>query len=118
MYPSIEAQGSKVHVVWAEYRDGNYEIYYKRNPTGNSGVEESTSSAPISHFPFSICPNPFVSFSSVPGHERDRFALYDISGRRVGVYKGDRIGDGLRAGVYFVRAEGGGAKPVRVVKVR
>jgi len=118
MYPSIEAQGSKVHVVWAEYQDGNYEIYYKRNPTGNSGVEESTSSAPISHFPFSICPNPFVSFSSVPGHERDRFALYDISGRRVGTYRGDRIGEGLRAGVYFVRALEGKAGPVRIVKVR
>jgi subtilisin family serine protease len=62
-------------------------------------------------------PNPFTSFTSVPGHSSDRFALYDISGRRVGVYKGDRIGEGLVPGVYFVRAEGKG-KPVRVVKVR
>ena len=42
---------------------------------------------------------------------------YDISGRRVGVYKGDRIGEGLRAGVYFVRAEKGDGKPVRIVKL-
>jgi hypothetical protein len=63
-------------------------------------------------------PNPFVSYATLPGHEADRFALYDISGRRVGVYKGDRIGEGLRAGVYFVRAESGKGKPVRVVKVR
>jgi hypothetical protein len=54
----------------------------------------------------------------VPGHSSDRFFLYDVSGRRVGTYKGDRIGEGLRAGVYFIRAESGDGKPVRVVKVR
>jgi len=67
---------------------------------------------------YSSVPNPFTSFATVPGHSADRFALYDISGRRVGVFKGDRIGEGLRAGVYFLRAESGGGKPVRVVKVR
>jgi len=36
----------------------------------------------------------------------------------VGVYKGDRVGEGLSAGVYFLRAEGGDAKSMRVVKVR
>ena len=34
-YPSISVSGSVVHVVWYDKRDGNYEIYYKRNPTGN-----------------------------------------------------------------------------------
>ncbi|MCX6162600.1 MAG: exo-alpha-sialidase, partial [Ignavibacteriae bacterium] len=34
-YPSIAVSGSVVHVVWTDNRDGNYEIYYKRNPTGN-----------------------------------------------------------------------------------
>jgi hypothetical protein len=65
-----------------------------------------------------IRPNPFTSFAIVPGHEAERFALYDISGRKVGTYKGDRIGEGLSAGVYFLRPEGGDAKPLRVVKVR
>jgi hypothetical protein len=46
------------------------------------------------------------------------FALYDISGRRVGTYRGDRIGEGLRAGVYFVRALEGKAGLARIVKVR
>jgi hypothetical protein len=36
----------------------------------------------------------------------------------VGVYKGDRIGEGLSAGVYFLRPEGKDDKPLRVVKVR
>ncbi len=27
--------GTKVHVVWMDERDGNWEIYYKQDPTGN-----------------------------------------------------------------------------------
>jgi len=33
--PSISVSGSSVYVVWNEGRDVNWEIYYKRNPTGN-----------------------------------------------------------------------------------
>jgi hypothetical protein len=33
--PSVAVCGSHVHVVWHDNRDGNWEIYYKRNPTGN-----------------------------------------------------------------------------------
>ena len=65
-----------------------------------------------------VFPNPFISFASVPNYEAELFTLYDVSGRRVGTYKGDRIGEGLRAGVYFIRAESGKAKPVRIVKLR
>jgi hypothetical protein len=63
-------------------------------------------------------PNPFSSFATLPGHEAERFSLNDISGRKVGVYKGDRIGSGLSAGVYFLKPAGQDAKPIRIVKVR
>jgi len=63
-------------------------------------------------------PNPFTFFATLPGHEAERFALYDVSGRRVGVYRGDRIGEGLRAGVYFIQALEGKAGLARIVKVR
>jgi hypothetical protein len=33
--PSVAVSGSVVHVVWSDTRDGNWEIYYKRDPTGN-----------------------------------------------------------------------------------
>jgi len=65
-----------------------------------------------------VSPNPFTSFTLVPGRESERFALYDISGRRVGTYRGDRIGEGLAPGVYFIRSSGQNGKPLRVVKVR
>jgi hypothetical protein len=84
-----------------------------------SGVaEEAEVRAQKQGFNITPVPNPFSSFATVPGHSSERFALYDISGRRVGTYKGERIGEGLRAGVYFVRAEKGDQKPVRVVKLR
>lgn len=31
---SMSVNGSVVHVVWMDYRDGNHEIYYKRSPDG------------------------------------------------------------------------------------
>ena len=34
-YSSVAVSGSAVHVVWYDFRDGNNEIYYKRDPTGN-----------------------------------------------------------------------------------
>lgn len=63
-------------------------------------------------------PNPFVSFTTLPGHETERFMLYDLSGRKVGIYPGCRIGHDLGPGVYFLKKEGEDEKPVRVIKVR
>jgi photosystem II stability/assembly factor-like uncharacterized protein len=69
-----------------------------------------------------IRPNPFVSFATIPGQEGKRFEMYDVPGRRVGVYQGDRVGLDLGAGVYFVRPECGMRNAecgmTRVVKVR
>jgi hypothetical protein len=65
-----------------------------------------------------IIPNPFVSCAKIPGHARERFEMYDITGRKVGTYKGDRIGWNLGPGVYFVRWMDEGTAPVRIVKVR
>jgi len=87
---------------------------------GGSGVWEEPAPSRLTSYSsrLTATPNPFSSFATLPGHSSDRFTLYDVSGRRVGTYRGDRIGEGLRAGVYFVRAEGKDAKPVRIVKIR
>jgi len=95
-----------------------WQIYLiKTDANGNVGVEVSPShQSRVTGY--GVFPNPFTSFASVPGHSSERFALYDISGRKIGTYKGDRIGEGLAAGVYFLKPEGREGKPVRVVKVR
>ncbi|MCX6841997.1 MAG: T9SS type A sorting domain-containing protein [candidate division WOR-3 bacterium] len=38
-YPSVAVGGNAVHVVWTDTRDGNYEIYFKRDPTGNAVID-------------------------------------------------------------------------------
>jgi len=63
-------------------------------------------------------PNPFTSFATIPGHEAERFSLYDVSGRKVGTCRGDRVGEGLAPGVYFLRSSDNKDKPLRIVKVR
>jgi hypothetical protein len=118
--PFLALSGGMVHVVWIDDRDGNSEIYYKRNPTGNIGVGESSGGFyPLtSNLSFSVVPNPFTSFATIPGQEGKRFEMFDVTGRKVGVYKGDRIGEGLSAGVYFLKPEGKDFKPLRIVKLR
>jgi hypothetical protein len=53
-YPSVSVSGSTVHVTWADLRDNNTEIYYKRST--DAGVTWSpdarfTNSAAVSQFP-------------------------------------------------------------------
>ncbi len=63
-------------------------------------------------------PNPFDKFTCVRGQEGNTFALYDLTGRLKGLYKGHRIGADAAPGIYFLKPEGKGVTPVRVVKVR
>jgi hypothetical protein len=96
-----------------DFSDGPFRI------RPGTGVEVSSPVSPLtSHLPYRVAPNPFVSFATLPGHEKEQFALYNVSGRKVGIYKGDRIGSGLSAGIYFLKPEGQDAKPLRIVKLR
>ena len=38
--PSIAVSGSDVHVVWLDFRESNYSIYYKRSSDGGSSWEQ------------------------------------------------------------------------------
>lgn len=35
-HPSLSLSGQVLHIVWSDYRDGNYEIYYKRSTDGGT----------------------------------------------------------------------------------
>ncbi|MEW6607257.1 MAG: sialidase family protein [bacterium] len=35
-YPAITSNANGIHIVWVDYRDGNYEIYYKRSQDGGN----------------------------------------------------------------------------------
>jgi len=97
----------------------------KTDANGNVGVEEARNAEfGMRNAELRITPNPFTSFATLPGHETERFALYDIAGRKVGTYKGERIGMDLRPGVYFIRSLEREAGPRsegrlgRIVKIR
>ena len=102
------------------WTSGNrYQIYLiKTDANGSSGVETAEVRGQGLGIRATAKPNPFTSFATLPGHEAERFTLYDVSGRRVGTYKGDRIGEGLGAGVYFIRSSDSKDRPLRIVKVR
>jgi len=97
-----------------------YQVYLiKTDANGSSGVEENAEGrGQRLEVKITAIPNPFVSFTTMPGHSSDRFALYDVSGRRVGTYKGDRIGENLPPGVYFLKDHFQNDPPVRIVKVK
>ena len=105
-----------------------YQVYLiKTDANGSSGVEETAGGRGVRDQGLGIRvtarPNPFASFATIPGHEAERFSLYDVSGRKVGTYKGDRVGEGLAPGVYFLKYQEmlkqvQHDEIVRIVKVR
>jgi hypothetical protein len=62
-YPSIAVSGSIVHIVWEDYSDGNWEIYYKRSSDGgiNWGSDTRlTDNIAYSNFPRIAVSGPIV----------------------------------------------------------
>ncbi|TES94445.1 MAG: T9SS type A sorting domain-containing protein [Candidatus Cloacimonadota bacterium] len=125
-YSTIAVSGSKVHVVWEDDRDGNLEIYYKRNPTGNIGVKESflTKITELEQS-LKVYPNPFttkisIKCSGIGEKQKVTLEIYDVSGRLIKsvplTTNHLSLGADLLPGIYFLKADG---KYVRkVVKVR
>jgi hypothetical protein len=101
---------------------GSYDVYLiKTDANGIVAVEEpSTPQLPNPQTALRVQPNPFSSFAVVPGHESERFILSDISGRKVAICNGNRIGEGLPPGVYFLSSiasvDAHSVRPVRIVK--
>lgn len=125
--PSVAVAGTNVHVVWQDDRDGDWEIYYKRNPTGNPGIEESFSVVPGINGYLKVYPNPFRNRLDIKwqmdnaGRNTKDFSLkiYDVSGRLLRQFDYPRIrlsdritwdgkdknGRELPNGVYLIRLE-------------
>ncbi|MEO0085194.1 MAG: M28 family peptidase [candidate division WOR-3 bacterium] len=82
-------------------------------------LEELTQVTGRADMTLAVRPNPFVGYAVVPGRERERFALLDVSGRQVADCLGGRVGQTLPAGVYYLRPDGGSFhQTIRLVKLR
>jgi hypothetical protein len=114
--PSVAISDTILHVVWRDERDGNYEIYYKRNTNANiSAVEDDHSNIPR-HFSLEQnYPNPFnpstVISYQLPIGGNVTLKVFDILGNEIetlvneekpsGNYEVTWYAGKLPSGVYF-----------------
>jgi hypothetical protein len=98
---------------------GSNDVYLiKTDANGSVGVEAPRSDRQVVAGRLKATPNPFTSFATIPGHEAERFDVYDISGKMVGIFRGDRVGEGLSPAVYFIRLDDRHGGATGIVKVR
>ncbi len=118
-FPSVAVSGQVVHVIWQDYRDENYEIYYKRDPTGNPpiGIININSEIPNEFSLSQNYPNPFnptTRFKIQIAKSSDtKVTIYDVLGREVetlvnqqlkpGTYEVDWSADKIASGVYYYK---------------
>jgi hypothetical protein len=115
-HPSIAVFEDWVHVVWTDERDGNSEIYYMSDPSGNSDCGSSTLRILI-HSGKAV-PNPFKQYTRIPGMEHDAFRIYDAAGSYVRTCVGNYVGSDLPVGVYMIVTEKTYVMPIKIIKMR
>ena len=127
-FPCVAVSGTIVHVVWEDTRDADYEIYYKRDPTGNPNkIENVSTEIPSAYSLSQNYPNPFnpttnIKFSII-NSGNVKLVVFDIMGREVqtlvneslqsGTYEATFDGSMLNSGVYFYHLTAGDFKAVK-----
>jgi len=117
-HPSVSVSGQVVHVVWSDYRDGNAEIYYKRDPTGNVLEIININSEIPNQFSLSQnYPNPFNPTTKIkftlPKSSFVKLVVYDAIGKEIetlvnkqlnaGTYETEWNSGKFSSGVYFYK---------------
>jgi hypothetical protein len=115
-HPCVAVSGSAVQVIWEDYRDGNWEIYYKRDPTGSPfGIKNISSDIPKEFSLSQNYPNPFNPSTNIkfnlPKNNYVTLKIYDDLGREIatlvneqlkaGTYQVDWDGSSYASGVYY-----------------
>ncbi len=121
---AISVSSLSTHVLWTDTRHGstNHEIYYKRNPTGNTLGTITQDSETAKTFSLSQnYPNPFnpstkISWQS-PADGWQTLKVYDVLGNEVvtlvngyiltGSYEVEFNAPQLASGIYFYKLETG-----------
>ncbi|MBE2219329.1 MAG: T9SS type A sorting domain-containing protein [Ignavibacteria bacterium] len=122
--PSVAASGTIVHVIWEDTRDGDYEIYYKLDPTGNPVSINNISSEIPDEFSLSQnYPNPFNPMTNIKfdvpatpqssGKENVILKIYNVLGKEIttlvdkelspGTYEVNFDGTNYPSGIYYCR---------------
>ena len=116
--PSMSISDTVIHIVWCDYRDGNWEIYYKRNPNSNLvGSMSSNLNVPEEYFLLQNYPNPFNPSTTIRFDLNKSYnvklIIFDIQGKEIatlvneklnpGIYKVDWNASAYPSGVYFYK---------------
>lgn len=119
---SVTVSGSVVHVVWKDLRDGNWEIYYKRDPTGNiNGITNINSQIQKEFSILQNYPNPFNKSTVIhwesPVGCWQTLKVYDIYGKEIfklvdeyrpaGEQQAEFSGISYPDGIYFYQLKAG-----------
>jgi len=114
--PSVAVSVSAVHVVWMDARNGNWEIYCKRDPAGNpTGVDITNVETPVEFKLHQNFPNPFNPTTTIryglPASSHVVIKLYSVIGEEVATLVNETQEAGfksvvvdankLASGVYF-----------------
>ncbi|MGV8019166.1 MAG: T9SS type A sorting domain-containing protein [Ignavibacteria bacterium] len=126
--PSIAAQDTMLHIIWNDNRDGDWEMYYKRNfTTGTIHIGNITSEIPSEVILRQNYPNPFnpetkISFA-IPKEGYTTLRVFDVNGKevktlvnenkRAGNYSVDFNAGSLSSGIYFCSLKSGGVTITR-----
>ncbi|WP_337871646.1 T9SS type A sorting domain-containing protein [Ignavibacterium sp.] len=118
--PSISLFDSAMHIVWNDGRDGNPEIYYKKNSTGGTvSIENDNSELPNNFSLTQNYPNPFnpstkISWQS-PVSAHQTLKVFDVFGNEVatlvdeykpaGSYEVEFNAKALSSGIYFYKLQ-------------
>lgn len=121
-HPFIAVNGLALHVTWYDNRDGNDEIYYKRDTTGNPvALHQISSEVPMEFKLYQNYPNPFnpntVIRYSVKENTAVKLAIFNSIGQEVsvlvsepqqpGTYEADWDASGSPSGIYYYRLTAG-----------
>ncbi len=126
--PSIAALSNSVNIIWEDDRDGNDEIYFKRNPAGNPvGISNVNSEIPKEFSLSQNYPNPFNPVTNfefriaAPGFVS--LKIFDLLGREVetlvnqnlkpGIYNADWNAGNFSSGVYYYKLTADGFSETR-----
>ena len=116
--PSIAVSGNALNVLWTDHTPTHYDIFYKKNPTGNAiGITQLGMEIPISFELHQNYPNPFNPYTKirfeipVGGNDPVQLKIFDMLGREVrtlvnenlkpGIYEAEFNAAELPSGVYF-----------------
>ncbi len=120
--PSVAISDTILQVVWRDGRDGNYEIYYKRNTNANvSAVEDDQTNIPKHFSLYQNFPNPFnpsttikysipsVTLRQAQSDIHVSLKVYDVLGNEIETltYEVTWYAENLPSGVYFYQLKAG-----------